>query len=159
MDGYDNIESLCNVLTLVSKRVNLIAANDQLASSLGKLMAQEMSKIFGDNSSDLLKMKFWHVLNDCMEKMEPSKFLESFSFLISNILKSRIYDFKYSSQYQSLLSKLLPKADLIKSRFMASELLDECLRNNLIKRDQLRNLSQKIKDSASNNQNLLMKMI
>lgn len=37
--------------------------------------------------------------------------------------------------------------------------MDECLRLNLIKREHIQNLSEKIKQSANQNQTLLLKMI
>lgn len=57
-----------------------------------------------------MKSRFWHVLNDCIDKIEAGKFFESFSTIISNILRSKIYDFKFSTQYQSLLLKLIQRS-------------------------------------------------
>ena len=98
------------MLALIAKRIDLIVDNETLINALAKMMSAETSRIFVDNSSDLIKSRFWHILSDCLEKIETAKFLESFSTIISNILRSRIYDFKFSSQYQSLLLKLLQRS-------------------------------------------------
>lgn len=130
---------------MIAKRIDLIVGNDNLASTLAKMLSGEINKIFVGSSSDLIKNRFWHIINDCCDKIESVRFLEVFSTIISNILRSKIYDFKYSSQYQTLLLKLLQKSEFIKSKYLASDLLDECLRLNLIKREHLQNLSQKLK--------------
>ena len=75
------------------------------------------------------------------------------------MLKSNNYDFKYSEQYKSLLEKWLLKSEGVKGKHIAGSILTECLRLNLIKREHLPNLSQKLKDTATDNENLMLKMI
>lgn len=85
--------------------------------------------------------------------------METFSSVISNILKLNNYDFKFSSQYQSILVKLLQRSEALKGRYVLNDLLNECLRLNLIRRQDLESLGTKIKENANQNQKLLLKMI
>ena len=82
-----------------------------------------------------------------------------FSSIINVVLKSVTYDFMYSSQYQSFLTKILHKAEYIRNRNVVSDLLDECLKLNLIKRGDIPNLSANLKENLSKNQTLMLKMI
>jgi len=95
---------------LISKKIDLIVANDNLLSGLSRMLSAETNNIFTDNSSDLIKSRYWHILSDCIDKVETGRFLEGFSTIVSNILRSKIYDFKFSTQYQSLLLKLIQKS-------------------------------------------------
>lgn len=110
LDGYYNKEALSNALALISKKIDLIVANDNLLSGLSRMLSAETNNIFTDNSSDLIKSRYWHILCDCIDKVETGRFLEGFSTIVSNILRSKIYDFKFSTQYQSLLLKLIQKS-------------------------------------------------
>lgn len=74
IDRYENKDTISSVLALITKRNDLIVGNDQLTSSLGKMMSFEMQTIFNENSSDQLKNRFWHVLSDLIDKTEPQKF-------------------------------------------------------------------------------------
>lgn len=91
--------------------------------------------------------------------METTKFLDLFSGVINGVLRSNMYDLKFSSQYQTFLIKLLQRADSIKSKYIVNELLEESLKLNLIKREHIATLSAKLKECANHNQGLLLKMI
>lgn len=109
----------------------------------------ELNSIPEDSTTDPLKSKFWHILNESADKLEPSRYFDIFSTTIFAMLKSNLHMFKYSEQYKALLEKWLQKSEGIKGKHVAGELLTECLRLNLIKREHLVNLSQKLKDTAS----------
>lgn len=64
-EGYSNKETLTNALTLIGKRMDLIIGNNNLTSSLVRLLTFEMNNIFSDNSTDLMKIRFWYILNEC----------------------------------------------------------------------------------------------
>jgi len=104
-------------------------------------MNREVNTIFEDNSSEVVRSRYWHILNDYLEKAEPQRFFDYFTQVINLILKSSTYQFRYSSQYQSFLLKILQKAEFIKNRYVTNDLLDECLKLNLIKREMAQNLN------------------
>lgn len=141
IDGYAETDFLSNLLGLVSKRLDLFLENNNLVSSLTQLMNREVNTIFEDNSSEVVRSRYWHILNDYLEKAEPQRFFDYFTQVINLILKSSTYQFRYSSQYQSFLLKILQKAEFIKNRYVTNDLLDECLKLNLIKREMAQNLN------------------
>jgi hypothetical protein len=104
-------------------------------------MHHEILSIFESGSSEIIKSRFWHILNDCFEKLDPQVFFKNFSPLINHTIKSNSYSFVYSSQYQSFLLKVLQKAQHIQNRNLATDLMEECLKLNLIKRADIVNLS------------------
>lgn len=157
--GYSSNDSVSNVLNLITKRFDLLLNDDELLRSTGSLMQNEVASIFESGNSELIKNRYWHVLNDCFEKLEPSKFFTHFNPVIILILKLATYDFMYSSQYHSFLLKLLQKSEHIKNRNLPSDLLEECLKLNLIKRADIPNLSPNMLENLPQNQKLMLKMI
>jgi hypothetical protein len=134
-------ESISNILNLVLKRFDLIQKDESLIEMLSRLMHHEIMSIFEGGSSEVIRNRFWHLLNDSFEKLEPQVFFKNFSPLINHTIKSTGYSFVYSSQYQSFLLKILQKAQHIHNRNLATDLMEECLKLNLIKRADIANLS------------------
>jgi hypothetical protein len=111
--GYSRNDSLSNFLNLITKRLDLIQKDEEILRRLQTLFQNELFYIFETGSSEQIKGRFWHILNDCLEKIEPKLFFKTFASNIRQILKMPMYDFMYSSQYQSFLLKVLQKAEHI----------------------------------------------
>lgn len=121
--GYTRTDSISNILNLITKRFDLIENDDDALRYTANLMLSEINSIFERGSSEQFKNRYWHILNESFEKLEPSRFFANFALLISIILKMATYDFMYSSQYQSFLMKILKKAEHIKNKNIAADLL------------------------------------
>lgn len=68
--------------------------------------------------------------------MSEKAFISTFSNVIHILLRSNIYNFSYSEQYQAILKKLLKNLDVL-NKYLSNSIVKECLKLNIIKRETL----------------------
>ena len=91
MGGYSNLNSISNLLTLIGKRLDLVMVSDSLLYSLGRLMNTQIGSIFEDGSSEMIRNRYWYILSELIEKLEPAKFFEQFTSVVVSVLHSTTY--------------------------------------------------------------------